>query len=109
MKSAVNESEKNKKVATSGKKVATSNLLSNFYYGKSLKSNELEKTILMICKDKYVKKESLAQILGKSEKYIRNKILPELLKTGKLEKRFPFTDNHPEQGYKTTKEYADKL
>ena len=97
------------KVATSEQKVATSKANANSFYGKKLSQNELEKIILEICKNEYVQKETLAQILGKSEDYIRNKILPELLKTGKLEKCFPFTDNHPGQGYKTTEEYADKL
>ena len=91
-----------KKVATSGKKVATSNHgASDSYYGKNLKRSELEKVILEICRNKYIKKEELAERLGKSESYIRNKILPDLLKAGKLEKLYPFTHNHPEQGYKT--------
>jgi hypothetical protein len=32
-----------------------------------------------------------------------------MLKDGKLEKKYPFTLNHPEQAYKTTEEYAEKL
>jgi hypothetical protein len=35
--------------------------------------------------------------------------LPKLLKEGKLVKRFPFTDNHPQQGYKTAEEYEEQL
>jgi predicted HTH transcriptional regulator len=111
------------KVATSGKKVATSNTkvdTSNQkvdtlqhelkeIYGKNIKREDLEVVILKLCESRYVKKEELASLLGKSENYIRNRILPDLLKNGKLEKRFPFTHNHPEQGYKTSEEHAKKL
>lgn len=77
------------------------------YQGKNLKREDLEKIIVKLCKDRYMKKEELASELGKSESYIRNKILPDLLKDGKLIKRFPFTHNHPEQGYKTSEEYSE--
>ena len=98
------------KVATSEEKVAIQDIeFISLYYGKNLKRNELEKAILEICKNRYVKKEKLAEILGKSESYLRNKILPELLKVGKIEKRFPFTHNHPGQGYKTNEGYVKGL
>ncbi|NMA30688.1 MAG: hypothetical protein GX941_02625, partial [Candidatus Methanofastidiosa archaeon] len=70
---------------------------------------KMENIIMRICKDNYVKKEELAELLNRSENYIRNKILPRMLKDGKLEKKYPFTLNHPEQAYKTTEEYAEKL
>jgi predicted HTH transcriptional regulator len=97
------------KGATSEEKSATSKEKSENIHGKNLKKEELEITILQICKDKYVKKEVIAEILGKSDSYIRNKILPKLLKEGKIEKRYPFTHNHPEQGYKTSENYAKEL
>lgn len=91
------------KVATSkvdtSKKVAT-------YYGKPLKKDKLQQIIMEFCKNNYVTKEELATHLGKSLNYVRNKIIPEMIKEKKLEKKYPFTDNHPEQAYKTTKEYA---
>jgi len=91
------------KVATSNENDATN--VAPFYV-KKIKQNELEKVILKICKDKYVKREELLQILGKSGSHIRNRLLPALLKAGKMGKRFPFIDNHSEQGYKTTDDYA---
>lgn len=100
------------KVASSGKKVATSMkkvASSDSVFGKNLKKAELERAILLMCKELYVTKEEIAERLGKSELYIRNKVLPTLLKEGKLEKRFPYTDNHPQQGYKTAEEYAKQL
>lgn len=98
-----------RKVATSGKKVDTSDRKVATSIPKNLKKEALEQMILALCKDRYVKKEEIAEQLGKSENYIRNKILPQLLKDGKLEKRYPFTHNHPEQGYKTSEAYAEEL
>ena len=98
-----------RKVATSGKKVDTSDRKVATSIPKNLKKEALEQMILALCKDRYVKKEEIAEQLGKSENYIRNKILPQLLKDGKLEKRYPFTHNHPEQGYKTSEAYAVEL
>jgi len=93
------------KSATSNKKGATSdNKIINQHQRKNLKRDELEKAILEICSNKYIKKEELVEVLGKSESYIRNKIIPGLIKAGKLEKRFPYTNNHPDQGYKTSEE-----
>jgi len=97
-----------KKGATLKKKGATSDNKSQFYR-KNMKWEELERTILEICKDSYIKKEELAKKLGKSETYVRNKILPRLLKDGKIKKHFPFTHNHPQQGYKTDENYANEL
>lgn len=97
------------KVDTSIKKVATSDLQLETVQRKNTKRVELEMLILKICKEQYVKKEEIAKLLGKSEDYIRNRILPDLLKSGKLVKRYPYTHNHPEQGYKTSEEYAAEL
>ena len=88
------------KVATSTQKVATSEINLEEHKGKNMKREDIERIILLLCKDNYLKKEEIAHFLGKSEGYIRNKILPNLLASGKLVKRFPFTHNHPEQGYK---------
>jgi len=98
-----------KKVDTSDKKVATSSSVPYDIHGKNIRRNELEVIILKICKVQYIKRDELARLLGKSENYIRNKIIPDMLKRGMLEKRYPFTHNHPEQGYKTNATYAEKL
>jgi len=64
---------------------------------------------MQLCKPNYIKMEVIATQLGKSVDYLKNKIFPKMIKDGKLEKHFPFTDNHPEQGYKTSEEYAKGL
>ncbi|MDL2222302.1 putative DNA binding domain-containing protein [Parabacteroides sp. OttesenSCG-928-N08] len=99
-----------KKVATSDQKVATSDqkVATSKYFGKNLKREELDLEILEICRNRYVKRDELSQILGKSEDYLRNKILPKLIKSGKLEKRWPLTHNHPEQGYITSEDYLNQ-
>lgn len=84
-----------KKVATSDKKVATSE------YPKSMKKEEMERAVLDICRNEYISKEKIAKLLGRSVNYIRNKILPPLVKENKLLIKYPYTHNHPNQGYKT--------
>ena len=88
-----------RKVDTFDKKVATSRL----------SKEDLEAQIMLVCKDDYIKMEEVATIIKKSIYYLKNKIFPNMIKEGKLKKRFPFTHNHPEQGYKTAEEYAEKL
>lgn len=111
-KRADNQGDGGEKVATSERKVATlqdSKVATLAELPQRMSVKKMENIIMRICKDNYVKKEELAELLNRSENYIRNKILPRMLKDGKLEKKYPFTLNHPEQAYKTTEEYAEKL
>lgn len=88
----------NTKVDTSDNKVATR-------YTK----DELELLIMKVCKHDYLKMDEVANQIGKSVDYLKNKVFPRMIKNEKLIKRFPFTHNHPEQGYKTSEEYAKQL
>lgn len=88
----------NTKVDTSDNKVATR-------YTK----DELELLIMKVCKHDYLKMEEVANQIGKSVDYLKNKVFPRMIKNEKLIKRFPFTHNHPDQGYKTNEEYAKQL
>ncbi|GHT24970.1 ATPase AAA [Bacteroidia bacterium] len=74
-----------------------------------LKKDELETQIMRVCKSNYVKMEVVAKQVNKSISYMKNKVFPQMIKDGKLEKHFPYTHNHPEQGYKTTDKYAIEL
>ena len=74
-----------------------------------LSKPDLEQAIMRACKHDYVKMDEVAKIIGKSVDYLKNKIFPKMISEGKLEKRFPYTHNHPEQGYKTSEDYADEL
>lgn len=102
----VNDVPISTKVATSDRKVDTSK---SKVATSRLSKDELEKQIMQVCKDNYIKMEEVAIRIGKSVDYLKNKIFPNMVRGGKLEKRFPYTHNHPEQGYKTTNEYAERL
>ena len=90
------------KVDTSDQKVDTSNLT------KRISKGGLEFLIMDICNEKYVKMEVIAEQVGRSLDYLKNKIFPNMVKQGKLEKKYPLTPNHPEQAYKTTEIYTKK-
>lgn len=92
-----------KRLTPPTKKVDTSKVATR------LSKNDLEKLIMQTCSQEYIKMEEVARIIGKSEDYLKNKIFPQMVKDGKLKKRFPYTHNHPAQGYKTDESYADEL
>ncbi|NLO70324.1 MAG: hypothetical protein GX102_05155 [Porphyromonadaceae bacterium] len=101
-----------RRVDTSDKQnLATSdtNLATSKIFPKRIKRPELERIIMTICKDQYTSKEKLAEILGKSENYLKNEVLNMMLKQGKLELKYPQNINNPYQAYKTTDKYAEKL
>jgi hypothetical protein len=58
-------------------KVATSDdgMIVPDFHNKKLKGEDMEVAILQLYKNQYVKKEDIAKKLGKSENYLRNKIL----------------------------------
>jgi predicted HTH transcriptional regulator len=95
----------NTKVDTLNTKVDTSDNMVATRYTK----DELELLIMKVCKHDYLKMEEVANQIGKSVDYLKNKVFPRMIKNEKLIKRFPFTHNHPEQGYKTSEEYAKQL
>lgn len=102
-KDDVNQGVTNKtsdnKVATHKAKVATS----DNKIPKKLSKDSLEKLILDFCTDRYMKKEEIAEYTNRAENYIRNKIIPRLVRENKLIKKYPYALNHPEQAYKTNK------
>jgi predicted HTH transcriptional regulator len=95
----------NTKVDTLNTKVDTSDNKVAIRYTK----DELELLIMKVCKHDYLKMDEVANQIGKSVDYLKNKVFPRMIKNEKLIKRFPFTHNHPEQGYKTNEEYAKQL
>ncbi len=91
------------KVDTSAGKVDTSMVAIR------LLRTDLEKLIMRVCTHDYIKMDEIARQIGKSEDYLKNKIFPQMIKDGKLDKRYPYTHNHPEQGYKTNEKYVEEL
>ncbi len=105
-----NQEDKNKKVDTSGRKVDTSGRkVDTSKVATRLLKADLEKLIMQVCADEYIKMDEIARQIGKSEDYLKNKIFPQMIKDGKLDKRFPYTHNHPDQGYKTSEAYTEEL
>jgi ATP-dependent DNA helicase RecG len=109
--SADNPTKTDERVDTIGKKVDTSDRMIDTpaKIGARMNRTDLETQIMSICKHDFVKMEAVAQSIGKSVDYLKNKIFPVMMKDGKLVKRYPYTHNHPEQGYKTNEEYAEGL
>ena len=54
--------------------------------------------IIDVCKDDYISVEEIAQKVDRAVKYLKNKVIPEMVKNGYLVKLFPQT-NHPQQKY----------
>lgn len=59
---------------------------------------ELQISVIAACKDAYISIEEIAKKVKRSEKYLKNRIIPEMLKLGYLIKLHPQT-NHPQQKY----------
>ena len=64
-----------------------------------LNGNELKSRIQDVCRD-WMTIEKIASRVSRSIPYIK-KIIPEMVKTGLLERRFPDSPHHPYQSYKT--------
>jgi len=109
---ADNQNTASSKVDTSNAKVDTSTGKVDTSSGKvatRLTRNELEVLIMKVCREDYLKMEEVAKRIGKSVDYLKNKVFPNMIKERKLIKHFPYTHNHPDQGYKTHEDYAKKL
>ena len=82
------------KVDTSNSKVDTSKSISS-----RMKRSDLEELIMAICKGGYVKMEEVAVQINRSIDYLKNRIFPDMIREGKLVRKYPHTQNHPEQAY----------
>lgn len=66
-----------------------------------LSAQQREQLILAYCSDVWRTVQDITSYLGRKKDYLRNKVLPQLTESGKLEMRFPDTPNHPNQQYRT--------
>ena len=89
------------KVATSDEKVATSDekALSE---RKRLKKEILQKEIILFCST-WKSLSEIASYVGKNYNYLRNKVIPEMVKDGYLIPHYPDKKNHPDQKYRINK------
>lgn len=104
-KSGDNQKDLTSKVDTLKPKVDTFDLKVET---KRLNREELEQLIMTVCEGRYVKMEQVAHEIHRSVDYLKNKIFPKMIKDKKLIKKYPYTHNHPDQGYKTSKETENK-
>ncbi|RKD13908.1 hypothetical protein BCY91_09835 [Pelobium manganitolerans] len=74
----------------------------DFIYTKTklVSESALGKQIREICLDEYISVEEIAKRAGRSEKYLKNRIIPKMLDEGTLIKMHP-QKNHPQQKYIT--------
>ena len=62
----------------------------------------LRQDIIDVC-DNYISLEEIATKVGKGIRYLKNKIMPQMISEGLLDRQFPDTPNHPYQKYKAKK------
>lgn len=90
------------KVDTSERKVDTPEGKVD-YINTHLKRDELERLITENAKE-YISVEEIASRTGKKSSYLKNKIIPEMIRKNKLKRLYAQTPNHPEQKYKATEQ-----
>lgn len=73
------------------------------YINTHLKRDELERLITENAKE-YISVEEIASRTGKKSSYLKNKIIPEMIRKNKLKRLYAQTPNHPEQKYKATEQ-----
>lgn len=55
--------------------------------------------IITTCKSSKLTLEQIALVVNRSPAYLQNKVLPDLVKSGKLIRQFPDNPNNPNQAY----------
>ncbi len=66
------------------------------------RARKMEEAILVLCADRSVMAQELAEILQRSMETLKNHYISRLVHQGKLELRFPGQPTHPAQAYRTT-------
>ncbi len=66
---------------------------------KRISKEELWKRVLTFCKG-WHSSEDIVVLTGKTPKYIKEVVLPQMMKAGVLERLYPETPNHPKQKYR---------
>ena len=82
------------KVATSDIKVATSE------ENERLTKQKMDRLICGVCEE-WRPLEEISHVTGKDIKYLRNKVIPRMIREGRIVMMYPDTPNHPKQQYRT--------
>ena len=64
----------------------------------SARTKKLQEKILEVCISEYISIEQIAEKVGRSERHLKNKVIPEMVKHNLLVKLYP-QKNHPQQKY----------
>jgi ATP-dependent DNA helicase RecG len=67
---------------------------------KKLPPEELEKIILRLCKDRWMTRNQLANLLGRNPDSLRSRFLTHLVRHHLLQLRYPEKPNRVDQAYK---------
>lgn len=71
---------------------------------KRINKENMEGIILQICSLHYVPLVKIADKVRRNPVYLQNHILSDMVKSGKLLRKYPETPNHPNQAYKSAEE-----
>jgi len=66
---------------------------------RRLSKNEMTQTVIELCHGRYLTLKVLGELLGRSEDYLRLKVLNPLVGKRLLRRAFPATPNDPRQAY----------
>jgi ATP-dependent DNA helicase RecG len=69
---------------------------------KRLSRKKLSENILQFCSD-WRTPDNISVYTGKELRYIKEKVLPQMIKSGLLERLYPETPNHPKQKYRAAR------
>lgn len=69
---------------------------------RRLNNNEMDSLVQSYCQD-YTTLDELARKIDRDKRYVKNHVVPRMVKEGKLEMLYPTVPKHPSQSYKTTK------
>ena len=86
-------------VATSSSNVASLESEQKMLSKKRLSKQEMVLLMTNVCKE-WVSLDDISVKIGKDYNYLRNHIIPQLLKNKIIEMLYPGTPNHPKQKYK---------
>lgn len=68
---------------------------------KRISKRDMEEAILQICSQHYIPLVQIADKVNRKPLYLQTHVLPDMVKSGKLRRKYPETPNHPNQAYKS--------
>lgn len=83
---------------------ATSGILnSNTNSKTNIRTERLHSTVLAFCAEEFKTLADIAKEINRTKGHLKKQVIPALLQSGKLVRKYPDVPNHPNQQYKTVK------